>query len=88
MKDPMKKEVPLEEEGEGCKKDGGNNVAVGDHDEGAHAGIHGEFGYNVETCKPNLHRHHGQCWCIVSTHHSFDLSHSLPLAYIMYILLR
>lgn len=53
------KVVPLEEEGEGCEKDSGNNVAIGDHDKGAHARIHGEFGYNVETGKTNLHCHHG-----------------------------
>jgi hypothetical protein len=61
--------IPLEEEGKGCEKDGGNNVAVGDHDEGAHARIHGEFGYYVEASEANLHRHHGQRGCVVSTHH-------------------
>jgi hypothetical protein len=70
--EPPSMPLPLEEEGEGGHEEGGDEVAVDDEDEVAHAAAEGGDGDDVHPGEPHLQQHHVQ----VRLHLVQDLAHA------------
>ncbi|RWW62503.1 hypothetical protein BHE74_00030366 [Ensete ventricosum] len=75
--------LPLEEEGDGGEEDGGDDLPVSDHDEGAHAIVHRQLRQHIQAGESHLDEDHGQRRGAVTSH-----APSLPPMILLFFLRR